>query len=264
MERRKRERKTEIVKKPPDYLMTAGGEGVISKEDLRIKVRSFPQLADFKTRSYLNFTASIPLRFNRVTGYYEPAEIGDIVTSHTHGYYYPTEPTTIVDAGWYDGRINKRRHLMSALYDEDGNALRVYTVGDGKGILTYGSIIIHSIEAFRTFLVDTVGKQLIKSYTTLGVNKFFWKDVSVGAGAVSADLAINGLLFATLYVKSSTTNTIHIETTIDEITWYKILSYDLLAGEEYSDIICSGMAKIRAKSDSAGVVTCWIFGYGYA
>jgi len=262
MESRKRERKTEIVKKPPDYLMVAGGEGVISKEDLRIKIRSFPQLADFKTRSYLNYTASIPLRFNRTTGYYEPAELGDVVTSHTHGYYYPTEPTALVDAGWYDRRLNKRRHLMSALYDEDGNALRIYVSGDAKGLISYGSVTTRPIGDFRVNLVDTSGRLLVKTYNTGGANIYFWKDTSVGAGATSASVSIHGLLGTILYMKSSTSNTFRIEMTIDDITWYEILSYTLTAGEAITDMIYTGWAKIRVKVDSAGVVTCWIFGYG--
>jgi len=259
MESRKRVRKTEIVKKPPDLLMTAGGEGVISKEDLRIKVRSFPQLADFKTRSYLNFTASIPLRFNRITGYYEPAEIGDIVTSHTHGYYYPTEPTTLVDAGWYDGRINKRKHRMSALYDEDGTHLKFLPYATYKGLLIGGKKTVEGYSDYYTLKVDGEGHLYCKNMPERTSWSLLWDNVAVPAGASTPIISFTYKSTLCIMLKSSVANTAIVEHEYTLGRWYALYDIELFADKPKADVIEGSFKNIRIKVTTASTMFCEVY-----
>jgi len=262
MQERKRERKTEVVKAPIEPLISPGGEGVISKEDLRIKIRTIPQIGDFKTRSYLNFTASIPLRFNRATGYYEPAELGDIVTARTHNYFYSTEPAVLVDAGWYDSRVNKRRHTMSALYDEAGMHLNILSLGPKTGICTAGSVIPQTFGQYRAIRVDSTGRIKTTVMASTCINVHIWKDKSVLAGEVSSVYDVTGLMGVSIIMKSDVANTITLQICFDDINWYNFISYDLLAGEQIADCIWGSFPKIRVIVKNAGTVTVGIYGYG--
>jgi len=258
---RKRERKKIYPVQPPVPLAIAGGEAVISKDHLRIKMPSQPPLGDFKTRSYLNYTASIPLHYNKATGYYEPAEVLEVVKSNKYGYFYVAEPTPLADSGWAEQRVNKRRQSMSALYDEDGTHLNFVPFPTRKGIVLAGHTGVESWGDYKTISVSPVGFVNVTTLPYATTSFTAWHNTTVVAGAVSPAFLITTHGGFIVYLYSSTANTLILQKSFDGVEWYDFTDFILGAGEYKCDIFTGGVERFRFKSVSAGIVTSILYVY---
>jgi len=227
-------------------IMEPGGEGFIIDPILRIKLGTQPILKDFKVRSYLNFMASLPMKRNPTTGYFEFAETAEEITAFCKAYFWAAEPPALADSGYDKFRINKARHLLVQPI--------LNTEFDGTGYNRYTPANFYGVP--RNEITGSVNHMSI-----------FWNNQAVAANEVSP--ATQFTLYNTLpthqgvQITVNAPTTIIIQTTHDPIYgWCNHTEIEFTeAGSKAQDIMSSGVY-FRLVSTQACTITALLIAKG--
>lgn len=221
-------------------LMEAGGEGFIIDPAFRIKLGTQPILKDFKVRSYLNFMASLPMKYNPATKYFEFAETPEEITALCKAYFFSAEPGALADSGYDQFRINKARHLLVQPIvngSVDGSGPNYYMVSDPFGNLSvrnkYNDSNTNSIWAAS--VVGVGGES---------------PEVSIASGAASIGLMIT--------VDAATTITVYVQGGYAG-RWYEHTNLVFPGAGSKAQDVMRGFLGLKLKSSAAATITAELY-----
>jgi len=238
MRERTRKRKREF--KDVASIMEPGGEGFIYDPIFRIKLGTTPILKNFKVRSYLNFMASLPMKRNPATGYFEFAETPEEITALCKAYFYSAEPGALVDSGYDQFRINKARHLLVQPVmnvASDGSGSNVYPI-----VLSSGHMPVN--------LVGRSG----------GYNPL-WVNAAKNPGDVSAAANMTGQVAVMVEVDAATDIIIQVQY-IPGAPWFNHTTLHFTAAGTKAQNILNGPMLMRFKTTAAATITAaMVFNY---